>query len=99
MSSDLFAVSIVFKNLITYRIGEGWTADAQLLAEHLGKEPFQPCAPTQPLAVGWAPPRGVEHAPLVEVIDGHWLLKLKREARLLPGGVLDADILDVGPGA
>lgn len=79
----------MFKNLITYRIGEGWTTDAAQLAEQLAKEPFLPCAPTQPLAVGWAPPRGVEHAPLVEVVDGHWLLKLKREQRLLPSSVVN----------
>lgn len=78
----------MFKNLIVYRIGEGWQPDAAQLAERLAKEPFLPCAPTQPLAVGWAPPRGVEHAPLVEVIDGHWLLKLKREQRLLPSSVI-----------
>ncbi|MFG6439420.1 recombination-associated protein RdgC [Roseateles sp. LKC17W] len=78
----------MFKNLITYRIGEGWQTDAAQLAEQLAKEPFLACAPTQPLAVGWAPPRGVEHAPLVEVIDGHWLIKLKREARLLPSSVV-----------
>lgn len=78
----------MFKNLITYRIGEGWTADAKTLAEQLAKEPFLPCAPTQPLAVGWAPPRGIEHAPLVEVVDGHWLVKLKREQRLLPSSVV-----------
>ncbi len=78
----------MFKNLITYRIGEGWQTDAQQLAEQLAKETFLPCAPTQPLAVGWAPPRGIEHAPLVEVVDGHWLLKLKREARLLPSSVV-----------
>ncbi len=78
----------MFKNLITYRIGEGWSTDAKQLAEQLGKEPFLPCAPTQPLAVGWAPPRGIEHAPLVEVVDGHWIIKLKREARLLPSSVV-----------
>jgi len=82
----------MFKNLIVYRIGEGWQPDAAQLAERLAKEPFLPCAPTQPLAVGWAPPRGVEHAPLVEVIGGtngsHWLLKLKREQRLLPSSVV-----------
>lgn len=78
----------MFKNLITYRIAEGWQADAALLAEQLAKEPFAPCAPTQPLTVGWAPPRGIEHAPLVEVVDGHWLVKLKREHRLLPSSVV-----------
>ncbi|RTL45479.1 MAG: recombination-associated protein RdgC [Burkholderiales bacterium] len=79
----------MFKNLITYRIGEGWQTDAQQLAEQLAKAPFLACAPTQPLAVGWAPPRGIEHAPLVEVVDGHWLLKLKREQRLLPSSVVN----------
>ena len=78
----------MFKNLITYRIGEGWATDAAQLAEQLAKEPFLACAPTQPLAVGWAPPRGIEHAPLVEVVDGHWLIKLKREQRLLPSSVV-----------
>ncbi|RZL40511.1 MAG: recombination-associated protein RdgC [Rubrivivax sp.] len=82
----------MFKNLITYRIGEGWPADAQVLAEQLAKEPFLTCAPTQPLAVGWAPPRGIEHAPLVEVVDGHWLVKLKREVRLLPSSVVQERI-------
>ena len=79
----------MFKNLITYRIGEGWQTDATQLAEQLAKEPFLACGPTQPLAVGWAPPRGVEHAPLVEVVDGHWLIKLKREQRLLPSSVVN----------
>lgn len=78
----------MFKNLILYRIAEGWQPDAASLSERLAKEPFIPCAPTQALSFGWAPPRGVEHAPLVEVIDGHWLLKLQREQRLLPGSVV-----------
>lgn len=82
----------MFKNLIVYRIGEGWQPDAAQLATKLAKEAFLPCAPTQPLAVGWAPPRDVEHAPFVEVIDGHWLLKLKREQRLLPSSVVQERI-------
>jgi len=82
----------MFKNLISYRIGEGWQTDATQLAEQLAKQPFLACAPTQPLAVGWAPPRGIAHAPLVEVVDGHWLIKLKREQRLLPSSVVQERI-------
>ena len=78
----------MFKNLIIYRIGADWLPDAERLEDGLALLSFAPCAPTQPLAVGWAPPRGVEHAPLVEVIDGHWLIKLKREQRLLPSSVI-----------
>lgn len=79
----------MFKNLIVYRIAEGWNADAAQLAERLGKTPFAPCMPTQPLSVGWAPPRGFEHAPFVESVDGHWLIKLQREQRLLPSSVVN----------
>jgi recombination associated protein RdgC len=78
----------VFKNLITYRIGADVALDLQALGEALTREPFLPCAPTQPLSVGWAAPRGIEHAALVEAVDGHWLLKLKREQRILPSSVV-----------
>jgi recombination associated protein RdgC len=78
----------MFKNLIAYRIAEGWQTEADALADQLAKTPFLPCAPTQPVSVGWAPPRDVDHAPFVEVIDGHWLIKLRREQRLLPGSVV-----------
>jgi recombination associated protein RdgC len=78
----------MLKNLITYRIGADCALDLAAVAEALAKEPFQPCAPTQPLSVGWAPPRGIEHGALVEAVDGHWLLQLKREQRILPASVV-----------
>jgi recombination associated protein RdgC len=83
----------MFKNLITYRIGADVELDLQAVTDALAKEPFLPCAPTQPLAVGWAAPRGIEHGALVEAVDGHWLLKLQREQRLLPASVI-ADRVD-----
>ncbi|RZL40138.1 MAG: recombination-associated protein RdgC, partial [Rubrivivax sp.] len=78
----------MFKSLITYRIGADLALDLPTVAEALAKEPFHPCAPTQPLSVGWAPPRGIEHGALVEAVDGHWLLQLKREQRILPSSVV-----------
>lgn len=82
----------MFKNLIIYRIADGWSTSAAEVAEALAKEPFLPCAPTQPLSVGWAPPRGIENGTLVEAVDGQWLLKLKREQRLLPSTVVAARV-------
>jgi recombination associated protein RdgC len=78
----------MFKNLITYRIDADVELDLQILSDALAKEPFLPCAPTQPLSVGWGAPRGIEHGALVEAVDGHWLLKLKREQRILPASVV-----------
>lgn len=79
----------MFKNLIVFRIGEGWQPDAAALEDALAKDVFAPCTPTQPLAFGWAPPRGDEHGKLVEVVGGQWLLKLAREQRLLPSSVVN----------
>jgi recombination associated protein RdgC len=78
----------MMKSLVIYRIVDCGAIGKELLEKQLGKEPFLPCAPTQPLAVGWAPPRGIEHADLVEAIDGQWLIKLQREQRILPSAVV-----------
>lgn len=78
----------MFKNLIVYRIAPEWTADPAQLEAALDKMRFVPCTPTQPMSAGWVEPRGVAHAPLVEVVDGHWLLKLQVEHKAVPGAVV-----------
>jgi len=78
----------VFKNLIVYRIGTDWTASVASLQESLAKAPFCECGATQPLSLGWVPPRGQAHGALVESVAGHWLLKLMLEQRLLPASVV-----------
>ncbi|URI09985.1 recombination-associated protein RdgC [Aquincola tertiaricarbonis] len=78
----------MFKNLIVYRIAPEWTADPAQLEAALDKMRFVPCTPTQPMSAGWVEPRGVAHAPLVEVVDGHWLLKLQVEHKTVPGAVV-----------
>lgn len=78
----------MFKNLIVYRIGADWTPDLVQADQALSREPFQPCSPSQPLAMGWVPPRGIEHAPLVESVAGQWLVKLKIEQKVLPSTVV-----------
>ncbi len=78
----------MFKNLIVYRIAPEWTPDAAQLEAALDKARFVPCSATQPVAAGWVEPRGVAHAPLLEVVDGHWLLKLMIERKAVPGAVV-----------
>lgn len=83
----------LFKNLIAYRIGPDWTAPAlSALEEALQGAAFQPCGPTEPLSVGWAPPRGQEHGAMVEAIDGHWILRLAVERRAVPAGAVRAEL-------
>jgi recombination associated protein RdgC len=78
----------MFKNLHLLRIAPGWTADAAQAQERLAREPFSPCGATQPESAGWVPPRGTPHAPLLEVVQGQWLLALMTERRMLPGSVV-----------
>jgi recombination associated protein RdgC len=78
----------VFKNLIVYRVGPEWQPDLMAALAALDKERFVECGATQPMSSGWVEPRGVEHAPLVELIAGQWLLKLMVEQKVLPGAVI-----------
>ncbi len=78
----------MFKNLIVYRIGEGWSAQPAQLESELAKARFVPCGATQQKSVGWTEPRGEAHAPMVEVVGGQWVLKLMSEQRVVPGSVV-----------
>ena len=78
----------MFKNLIVYRIGPGWAANSAELEAGLEKMVFVECGATQPVSAGWAPPRGVAHAPLLESVGGQWLMKLVVEQRVLPSAVV-----------
>ena len=78
----------MFKNLCLYRLGPAGAPALTVLQDGLDKARFAPCAPTQPLSIGWVPPRGEAHAPLVELIDGQWLMELRFEHKLLPGAVV-----------
>ncbi|WP_290641219.1 recombination-associated protein RdgC [Aquabacterium sp.] len=78
----------MFKNLTVYRMGPDWAASAAEIEAVLDKERFVACGATQQKSSGWVEPRGEAHAPLVEVVDGHMLLKLMTEQRVVPGSVV-----------
>ncbi len=78
----------MLKQLIVYRIGKDWEPNAHLFLDSLERETFEPCGPTQALSAGWVPPRGEQGAPLLEQVDGHWLLTLRLEKRILPASVV-----------
>jgi recombination associated protein RdgC len=78
----------VFKNVIVYRIGEGWAPTLATLEEALDAERFVPCGASQEKSVGWVEPRGEAHGPLVESVAGQLIVKLKIETKTLPGSVV-----------
>lgn len=83
----------LFKNLIAYRLGAGWSAPSlSALEEALQGAAFHPCGPTEPLSVGWVPPRGDAHGAMAEAVDGHWILRLAVERRVVPASTIRGEL-------
>lgn len=78
----------MFKNVIVYRIGPGWSATLAQMEEGLDAERIVECGASQEKSIGWIEPRGEAHGPLVESVGGQLILKLKIETRSLPGSVI-----------
>jgi recombination associated protein RdgC len=78
----------VFKNVMVYRVGEGWQPTLAQLEQALDAERFVPCGASQEKSVGWVEPRGEAHGPLVEAVNGQRIFKLKIETKGVPGAVV-----------
>lgn len=73
---------------MVYRVAAAWSASLEQMQQALEKARFVPCGATQEKSLGWIEPRGQAHAPLVEAVGGHYLLKLMVETKAVPGAVL-----------
>ena len=82
----------MFKSMIIYRIAKSWQSDLQALEDALQKTVFEECGPTQERSVGWVPPRGEQHGPLVESVAGQWVMRFMTEAKVLPASVLNRKV-------
>ena len=78
----------MFKNVMVYRMGEGWSPSLEQMEQALDAERFVPCGASQEKAIGWVEPRGEAHGPLVEAVSSQRILKLKIETRVVPGSVV-----------
>ena len=78
----------MFKNVIVYRIGPGWSATVAEIEASLDSQRFVECGASQEKSIGWQEPRGEAHGPLVEAVGGQFMLKLMIETRSLPGSVI-----------
>lgn len=76
----------MFKNLVLYRLGaESLLQNTSTLEAAIQPAIFQPCGPTEQASMGFVPPRGLAHAPLIEVVDSNLHLRIRTEKRVLPG--------------
>jgi recombination associated protein RdgC len=79
----------VFKNIIIYRIADGWKPSVKSIEEGLARVRFTPCGAAQDKSFGWDAPRGNKHGALVESVAGQWILRLKMETKILPTSVIN----------
>jgi recombination associated protein RdgC len=77
-----------FKNLRAYRLTSPFDLSPEQLGDQLKPCSFKPCAKSQALSVGWVPPLGEDSEELVHAAGGRFLLKMKREEKLLPATVV-----------
>ena len=81
-----------FKNFRPYRISDRLGLDADSLAQRLSGRPFVPCRPAQPQSTGWVPALGDSAEALVHAAGDYWMVRLKREDRLLPATVVREEV-------
>lgn len=82
----------LFKNLLVYRVNEGFGADLAAAEQALAKTPFMPCSATQEKSFGWVSPRGQDHAPMIESVNGQWILRYVTESKILPASVIQSRV-------
>jgi len=78
----------MFKNVIAYKLAPGWDIALETAQAALEPARYVPCGATQDKSSGWIEPRGEDHAPLIESINGQWMLRFMVEVKSVPGTVV-----------
>lgn len=81
-----------FRNVSPYRLPERLGLNAEELAQRLSSRPFVPCRPAQPQSTGWVGALADSAEALVHAAGPFWLVRLKREEKLLPTSVIRDEV-------
>lgn len=74
----------MFKNATVFKINELLFSDSNTINLQLEANSFEPCGASQEKSVGWVPPRGEVHGPMVEVVGGQYIMRLMIETKTVP---------------
>jgi recombination associated protein RdgC len=77
---------MLLKNLILYRLPEGWSVEADELDEKLSKSALRPCGSFEMESHGWLPPE--DEGSFLYRQNRHWLIAFGLEQKLLPASVI-----------
>ncbi|MCC2616428.1 recombination-associated protein RdgC [Aestuariibacter halophilus] len=82
-----------FKNLKLYTLTQPLSLNEDDLQSMLAEQPFRPCGSQDTATMGWSAPLG-QGDQLLHVADGRIWLTLKKQERLLPSTVVNAELAD-----
>lgn len=78
----------MFKNATLYR----YQIESTLTPDSADFPAFVPCGDLQEKSVGWIEPRGHNHGPMIEIVNGERIVKLMIETKSVPGKVLRDEV-------
>ena len=81
-----------FRNARPYKLPGRLGIDASELSQRLSRRPFQPCRSSQPTSSGWVAALSDDATDLVHKSGDYWLVRLRREERLLPASVIRSEV-------
>lgn len=83
----------MFKQLTIFRLPEGFAIpQAADIEAALDPKRYEPIGLRQEKSVGFFPPRGSEHDALVEVIGGHYIMRLNIETKSVPSRAIKEEV-------
>jgi len=87
----LLATDRFIPTIVGNKIADDWKRPSPPAIEAaLQKFAFAPLGATEKESVGWVSPRPQDHSPLLEVVNGQWILKLQTESKSVPPRALKA---------
>lgn len=78
-----------------FRVAPQWQGDMTHVDNALSAARFAPCASSESQSIGWTEPRGIANGPLVEVVNGQFLMRLMIEEKILPASVIKRRVEEV----
>ncbi|KFF48124.1 recombinase [Gammaproteobacteria bacterium MFB021] len=83
-----------FKSLHLYRVHDAEVIELEALETALAEFAFRPVSPREARRVGWNAPGGRSSERRVHEIQGHRLLAMLRQERLLPASVVNEEVAE-----
>ncbi|WP_306168594.1 recombination-associated protein RdgC [Halomonas sp. MMSF_3323] len=82
------------RNLHPYRLHDMENIDGALVEQALSEQALRPLSGSEARRVGWVPPAGRGSSVLMHELQGHRLLSMLRQERILPASVVRGEVED-----